>query len=663
MTTASPLVLIVEDDEGLRHLTSRQLQRAGYRVELAADGNAARAEIALAVPDLLILDYDLKTDETGLDFFRALCSDGLTLPAILVTGFTDSGRVIEALRAGVADVLPKSGDYLAYLPEAIARLINQVQLRQRLAAAEVMREREMSYRTLSEAIPQLVWTCRSNGHCDFLSKQWLDYTGAPEEQQLGSGWLDMTLHPDDLARTRAAWQAAVDGRADYDLELRLRRFDGCYRWFKARGLPLRDGNGTILKWFGTCTDIEDNKQADQEREALLASERAARTEAERAVRVKDEFVATLSHELRTPLNAILGWAQFLLRDRSDPVKLSKGLEVIHRNARLQAQMVDDLLDMSRIMSGKLRLDVSEMELAPVIDNVLASVQPAADAKEICITGSADAGILILGDPARLQQVLWNLVMNAIKFTPRQGTVTIALRRRNTDAELAVSDSGKGIKAEFLAHVFDRFRQEDSSTTRIFSGLGLGLAITRQLVEMHGGDIHAASDGEGRGATFTVHLPLCAPRRNALVSAPAGLPRAQSDAGVDPRLDGMHILLVEDEPDGRDLVQRLLEDRGARVTACASAAAGLDAFMLERPDLVLSDIGMPIQDGYEFLRLLRQREGSANPPIPAVALTALARSEDRQRALLAGFQSHIAKPVDPLELVVVLATLARPHGKR
>ncbi len=501
-------ILVLDDDEGLLHLSRKALQRSGYRVTVAASAAAARLEVEKEAPGLLVVDYDLTVERTGLDFFRAVRVLCPNVPAIMVTGFADESRVIEALRAGVADVLPKTGDYLEYLSEAVARVLEQVLLRKRLTAAETLRDREQYYRNLAEAIPQLVWTSRPSGSCDFLSKQWIEYTGIPEQEQLGMSWLQCTLHPDDRARAATAWRGAVAGSAEYDLEIRLRRHDGVYRWFKSRGVAMRDGEGHISKWFGTCTDIEDRKQIEQDRELLLSSERAARSEAERAVRIKDEFVATLSHELRTPLNAIVGWAQFLLRDRSDPEKLRKGLEVIDRNAKLQAQMVDDLLDMSSIMSGKLRLDVRRINLATVIDDVVASAQPASDAKEITLSVRLDPALGMLeGDPARLQQVVWNLLMNAIKFTQKQGKVDVVMRRRAGEIEVAISDNGPGIKPEFVPHVFDRFRQQDGTSSRKFNGLGLGLSIAKQLVELHGGRIQAASEGEGLGATFSVHLPV------------------------------------------------------------------------------------------------------------------------------------------------------------
>lgn len=649
-------VLLLDDDEGLCHLARKRLERAGYRVSCAHTTAAARHCIDAARPDVLVLDYDLKASQSGLDFFRALTQQGITLPAILLTGFTDESRMTEALRCGVADLLTKTGDYLDYLPATVTRVVSQQLLKRQLAEAELLVQREAHYRTLAEAIPQLVWTCLPNGECDFLSKQWLAFTGLPERLQLGAAWLEV-LHPDDMAPTQRVWQAAVHNASDYDVEYRLRRHDGQYRWFQVRGVAMRDHEGKVSKWFGTCTDIEDRKQAEQEREALLVSERAARAVAERAVRIKDEFVATVSHELRTPLNAIVGWAQFLLRDASDHDKLLKGLEVIHRNARLQAQMIDDLLDLSRIMSGKLQLDIGEIDLSALINDVLASVMPSADAKGVAISHSIIAVPLIQGDSARLRQVLVNLLMNAIKFTPREGKVQLLLRSDAAVAEIAVIDSGHGIKAEFIAHVFDRFRQEDATPSRKFSGLGLGLAIARQLVEMHGGSIAAYSPGEGLGATFTLRLPLPTVKQSA--GSGSLMPLADLPSGDNlPRLDGLRILLVDNDPTGRNLVRRMLSARGATVICCNTTDEGLAAFVSGRPDFVISDIDTADPDCHEFIRRLRLLEDNGFSLTPAAVITATNRPEDRRRTLLAGFQAHIAKPVDPLELVVVVTSLVR-----
>ena len=406
------------------------------------------------------------------------------------------------------------------------------------------------------------------------------------------------------------------------------------------------------------------RQEAEEKEQLLANERAARQDAERADRLKDEFLSTVSHELRTPLNAILGWAQLLKMGRLGPEESSQGIEVIERNVRVQARIIEDLLDMSRIVSGKIRLDVERTDLIPVIEAAIATVRPAADAKEIRLQKVLDplAGP-VMGDANRLQQIVWNLLSNAIKFTPKQGRVQILLQRVNSHVEIVVADSGQGIQPEFLPHVFDRFRQADSSTTRTHGGLGLGLAIVKQLVELHGGTVQASSPGDGQGATFTVSLPV------ALVSQRDEADRIHPTAGSSdsgrydpPLLKGIKVLAVDDEPDGLEIVKRFLEEREATVFTAASAAEGLRVFHEQQPHVVLSDIGMPEQNGYEFIRAIRALAPEQGGGVPAAAVTAFARSDDRRRAMIAGYQTHISKPVEPSELVAVVATLAGRTGR-
>ncbi len=407
-------------------------------------------------------------------------------------------------------------------------------------------------------------------------------------------------------------------------------------------------------------DVTDRKRADEQRDILLASERAAREQSERAGRLKDEFLATLSHELRTPLNAILGWTYILQRGSNAPNALEQGLVVIERNARIQSQLITDLLDMSRIISGKMRLEVQRVELPGVIQAAVDSIRPAANAKGIVIQPVLESITdPIHGDPARLQQIVWNLVSNAVKFTPRGGKVQVVLARVNSHVEIAVSDTGKGISPAFLPHVFERFRQADSSPAREQGGLGLGLAIVKQLVELHGGSVRAKSNGEGRGSTFTVELPLAMAHRDQ--TEPVGVhPKAHPLAPVKierPNLEGIRVLVVEDEPDGRDLVRRVLEECRASVIVASNADEGLIATERELPDVILSDIGLPGRDGYAFMRELRQR----GVMTPAIALTAFARSEDRTRALYAGYQTHIAKPVEPAELLATVASMARKQS--
>ncbi len=401
---------------------------------------------------------------------------------------------------------------------------------------------------------------------------------------------------------------------------------------------------------------------------LYEQTKAAREQAEEANRLKDEFLATVSHELRTPLNAMLGWTRMLRTGKLDEETNTRALETIERNAKSQAQLIEDLLDVSRIISGKMRLDVQPVDLAPVIQAAIDSVRPAADAKSIRLSVALDprAGP-VSGDPTRLQQIVWNLLSNAIKFTPKKGRVQVLLERVNSHIEITVSDTGIGISPEFLPHVFDRFRQADSTLTRSQSGLGLGLAIVRHLVELHGGNIQAESEGVGRGATFTIKLPQMIVRdaKRLLASASERKhPTAWPDVPFEcpPALVGLRVLVVDDEPDARQLLKTILEQCKVEVTSVASAGEALDAIKRLKPDVLVSDIEMPGEDGYSLIRKVRNESHAQNGRIPAAALTAHAGIVDRMRALSAGFDIHIPKPVEPAELVAVIASLASRIGK-
>ena len=406
--------------------------------------------------------------------------------------------------------------------------------------------------------------------------------------------------------------------------------------------------------------------AAEERKRLLDSERLARADAERASAMKDEFLATLSHELRTPLNAILGWSKILCMPGVSPVDFQRGLEVVERNARIQAQLIEDLLDMSRITSGKMRLEIRPVSPAAVIEAALETVRPAAQAKGVLLTSALDpAAGAVSGDPARLQQVVWNLLSNAIKFTEKHGRVQAILRRVGGRVAIAVADTGVGIASEFLPHVFDRFRQADSSSTRTAGGLGLGLAIVKHLVELHGGTVRAQSAGRGSGTTFTIELPALATADPSEPGAerPRSRPR-RSGVGLEIKrmdLTGVKVLVVDDNADARALIQRVLEACGASVVTAATVADALLDVEHTRPHVLVSDLGMPEADGYELLRLVRGLGQARGGGLPAIALTAFARSEDRTRALRAGFLHHIAKPVEPSELVATVASVVGRTG--
>lgn len=446
-------------------------------------------------------------------------------------------------------------------------------------------------------------------------------------------------------------------RVDHFETIRVRK-DGRQLDVSVTISPIKGPNGRIVGVSKVARDITSIKRIQREREELFRLETAARAEAERVGRLKDEFLATLSHELRTPLNAVLGWATILRSDANvTPDTVKQGLEIIERNARAQGQLIEELLDMSRIINGKLRLDVEAVDLQVVVSEAVESVAPAAKAKAIRLTKVLDPKAApIMGDPNRLQQVLWNLLTNAIKFTPKRGRIQVFLRRVNSHVEISVVDSGQGIEPAFLPHLFTRFSQAESSMARQHAGLGLGLALVKSLVELHGGTVKAFSDGPGKGATFVVSLPLTAvvrredeePMLTPAPSSPSG--------GASPDLCGFQVLVIDDESDARLLIQHILARCNATVITAASAAEGLEAVKLHRPDMILSDVGMPVEDGYDFLAKLRQLSDAEGGDTPAVALTAFARSEDRRRALMAGFQMHLPKPVEPAELLAVASTL-------
>jgi len=436
-------------------------------------------------------------------------------------------------------------------------------------------------------------------------------------------------------------------------------------WYNS---ALLDKSGNLVSVLSLVLDVTERKRTEAERDRLLKLEKAARADseaarsaAETANRLKDEFLAVLSHELRSPLNSILGWAKLLRTRTFDEATTARALETIERNANLQTQLIEDLLDVSRIMRGKTSLKISPVNLATTIEAAIDTVRLAAQAKSIQLQCFIDPTVtLISGDPNRLQQVIWNLLSNAIKFTPSGGRVSIHLKRQDTQAQLLISDTGKGISADFLPHVFEYFRQADSSSTRNHGGLGLGLAIVHHLVELHGGTVEASSPGVGQGATFTVTLPLKIDRTQVQDSEQI-LPTVEIESvqmfNNPSVLQGKRVLVVDDEADTREFYTLVLEECGASVTAVSSVSDALESLRQQRPDVLLSDIGMPVQDGYALLRQVRALEVERGGRLPAVALTAYARDLDRQQAIAAGFEKHLPKPVEPAELVAVVANLA------
>ncbi len=401
-------------------------------------------------------------------------------------------------------------------------------------------------------------------------------------------------------------------------------------------------------------EIVERRRVEAEREAALAREQFLRAEAEELSRLKDEFLATMSHELRTPLNAIFGWITLLRTRRLDAATEERALETIERNSRAQKRLIEDLLDVSRIVTGKVTLELAMVEPRRIVEVSVETMLPAAQAKGIELATALDAQIgLLRGDSARLQQIICNLLSNAIKFTPMGGRVEVSLVRREDQAEITVRDTGQGIKSEFLPYVFDRFRQEDGSISRRHGGLGLGLAIVRHLTELHGGTVAAFSDGEGCGATFTIRVPIR--EGGALARAPEAQPLAATAA---PRLSGVHVLVVDDDPGAREVIANILQSFGARVSLAGSGPAALTLLFERRPHVLVADLGMPEMDGYALIEQVRALDPNLGGRVPAVAVTAYASAQDRLRALHAGYQNHIAKPVEPDELAAVITSLAQ-----
>lgn len=516
------------------------------------------------------------------------------------------------------------------------------------SAERALAETERRFRAAADRAPILIRISQPERGTVWCNRAWLDFRGRTLDEERGDGWRQ-GIHPDDLAGVREKLDAAFRSIEEYRVEYRLRRSDGSWRWVLSVGVPRTDGRGEFQDYLGFCFDIDDRKQLELEREELLHATEQAREAAELATRSKDEFLAKVSHELRNPLNGILGWTQILSAPDASEEELRRGVGLIDTSARTLARLVDDLLDVARILAGKLALALSPVRLEPVIASACEEIRPAAEAKGITLDCRV-AGPLppVLGDATRLHQVLWNLLSNAVKFTTRGGRVELEAARRDSVVELAVRDDGAGIDSAFLAHVFEPFRQQDAGAARRHQGLGLGLSIVSQLVDRHGGTVTAASDGPGRGACFTVRLPVAA--------LDAGAEPGPRDTG--PTLESLRVVVVDDDPIAREMLRSVLARAGAVVDDASSAPEAFATVSASPPDVLVSDLEMPGEDGFSLIRRIRALPPEAGGATPALALTAYAMPADRRAALDAGFQEHLAKPVDATGLIDAIGRLAR-----
>jgi PAS domain S-box-containing protein len=522
-------------------------------------------------------------------------------------------------------------------------ILAAIDITDRKQLQEALSQSKEQLRLIADTIPQIVWTTDAQGNTDYVNQRWLDYTGMTVDRASGQGWQNL-LYPEDLPAVQAFWSEACETASVYEMEYRLRRADGMYRWHLTKGLPLRNDQGQVIKWFGTCTDIHNQKQAEVDRAQLLVETQSAREEAEAANRSKDEFVAVVAHELRSPLNAISGWAKLLKTRKFDEATLAKGLDTIWRNTQTQVQLIEDLLDVSRMVKGTLQINFAPVNLVNVLEAVLDNICLMAEAKGIQLQTHFTVTPQVSGDFNRLQQIVVNLLTNAIKFTGAGGQVEIGLEQIEAQVVLRVRDTGKGIAPEFLPYIFERFQQGQRNTGSK-DGLGLGLAIVKNLVELHGGTITVESSGIDQGSTFTVRLP-----RLGVTAIDRSSPVDEMDQSA---LTGIRILAVDDEPDMLDLITYVLQDFGAEVTAATTATTALEYLVQFKPDILISDLSMPGGDGYE---LVQQVKSYPEGQIPAIALTAYASATYEERSRQAGFQEHLTKPVEPELLVATIVNL-------
>lgn len=678
-------LLLIDDNPDDRTLARRKLEQELAHLQVHEITDAAQFEQALEQGnfDLVITDYRLRWTD-GLSILQAVKNHYPDCPVVMFTGTGNEEVAVEAMKSGLEDYIIKTPNHYTRLAVAVRAALERTMERQAL------KEAESRYQRLFEGVPIGLYRMTPTGQVLEANSALLQLLGYDNLQTL----LDTGLieHHFDLEAQRL-WQHRIETQGMIkDLEMPLYRCDCVKRtdnadcikdaargngaestdksertriWVRHNARAIQDKTGKILYYEGAIEDVTQHKQAEEERQQFLAREQQARAQAEQANRLKDEFLATLSHELRTPLNSILGWTSLLRKQRFNAEKAARALEIIERNAHVQTQLIEDLLDVSRIIRGQLRLNICPVDLNRIIERAIETVQPAADAKGIELESVLESAMgSVNGDPDRLQQVIWNLLSNAIKFTSPHGRVSIYLEWLDSAVQIRVQDTGIGLPANVIPYIFDRFRQAEGSTTRSHGGLGLGLAIVRHLVELHGGTVWCESPGPGMGSTFTAQLPMQSlywqeEERKASTSRL----EARASSSTTLALAGRQILVVDDEPDALEYFRIVLEQEGAQVATVKSVSEALQSIIASPPDVLVSDIGMPEEDGYSLIARVRALEAQGNKFLPAVALTAYAREEDRERALAHGFQLHLAKPVEPDELVAAIVKLTRWEAYR
>lgn len=645
------MLLVVDDNVTKLYIKVRLLRQAGFQVAEARTGSEAITAVKALKPRLVILDIKLP-DINGYEVCRQIKADPATASTMVLqtsATYVRPDDTAQALEAGADGCLTEPAEPVVLLASVRALL----RLHEALHAAS---ETNTTLRKLIGASPTAIIALDGHGRVT---------TWNPAAEKI-FGWTES----DVLGKNSPIQPSGHSGVATNlfstpipEHETRRTIKSGSVVEVILSGTPFqaKDNSAGLLIM---CTDIAGRKFAERQREESFARERIAREEAEAANRAKDDFLAVLSHELRSPLNAILSWSSLLQSGNLPPERVSQAIGAIQRNSLVQTQLINDLLDISRIIAGKLRIEARPVNLSTVVEAAFESIRPTADLKKIEIIWRLDSAEPVFGDPARLQQIVRNLVSNAVKFTPEHGAVTIELRQTESASEIVIKDNGVGIDADLLPHIFERFLQGDSTATRKETGLGLGLAIARHLAELHGGTLTVESPGPGKGSTFTLSLPLGEPELRAISKADAPAATIQHTQSIDQPLGGLDILIVDDEQDSREAFALYLEQNGARVTSASSARGALAELQRVTPDVMLSDIGMPGEDGFELIRKVRERETERKRKIHAIAVTGYVSGDDRKRALAEGYDMYLAKPVDLQELLDILGRVRRrkPAGR-